>query len=73
MNEDVPEAYFGLANVLAGRGQDAEAVRLYDRALRIRAEHVVRQYLLADPVQAYFERMRVGPQDAFERDVDCGS
>jgi len=40
---------------------------------RIRAEHVVRQYLLADPVQAYFERMRVGPQDAFERDVDCGS
>jgi hypothetical protein len=40
---------------------------------RIRAEHVVRQYLLADPLQAYFERMRVGPQDAFERDVDCGS
>lgn len=28
---------------------------------------------LADPVQAYFERMRVGAQDAFERDVDCGS
>jgi hypothetical protein len=40
---------------------------------RVRAQHVVHQYLLSDPLQAYFERLRVGSQDAFERDVDCGS
>ncbi len=38
LNKTVPEAYFGLANALAGRGRDAEAVKLYDRALELRPD-----------------------------------
>jgi len=38
LNKGVPEAYFGLANALAGRGRDAEAVKLYDRALELRPD-----------------------------------
>jgi hypothetical protein len=38
-----------------------------------RAEHHVRQYLLAEEIQAYFETMTVGPRDRFERQEDCGS
>jgi hypothetical protein len=38
-----------------------------------RAEHDVRQYLLADPLQAFFEDLRVGSRDVFTRMEDCGS
>jgi hypothetical protein len=38
-----------------------------------RAEHLVRQYLLADPLQAFFESMEIGSRDRFVQHADCGS
>ena len=37
------------------------------------AENVIRRVLLSDPEQALFEKLRVGTQDRFELDIDCGN
>ena len=36
------------------------------------AENVIRRTLMTDPEQALFQKLRVGAQERFELDVDCG-
>jgi hypothetical protein len=61
--------------VATGPAFEARIRESHDSALadgKGRAEHRVRQYLLGDPLQAFFETMKVGARDVFVREEDCG-
>jgi hypothetical protein len=69
----VPIPNDGRAIILHVVGAAVVAAGEAEREFGHTFDHRVRQYLLADPLQAYFETMKVGARDVFVSEEDCGS